>query len=416
MEKIISKECVKCGKTFDFNKDIMTCDVCGIEGILDFNYDYDFTRDNYLKEVESSSRKDLFRFNVLLPVADTSSYTRTIVGPSPVIKSQRLSDHIGIKPIMIKDDGRLPTSSYKDRASALAISDAKHKGINLICAASTGNAAASIAGLTAPEGIQSVIFVPGSAPAAKLAQLGTYGAKVFTVDGSYDDAFTLSLQAAEMFNWYLRSTAVNPVLSEGKKTGAFELVHQLNYKNIPEVVFVSVGDGCIIGGLAKGFLDLYRSGIISTLPRVIGVQSEGSSVIHDAFHSGSENIVIKSPWTRADSISVAFPRDYIKAIRNVKSCDGTYITVSDSEIFNASFLLGSKEGIFAEPAAATSLAGVIKALEKGIISKSTDTAIFITGNGLKDVSGSSMSAPKPTQLPKSETSLKTLKNIFPLPG
>ncbi|MBU1221618.1 threonine synthase [Myxococcota bacterium] len=412
MKNILEKKCVLCNESFELETSFLTCPKCGEEGILDFVYDYDFIKDHYLKSVSESPRPDIWRYSALLPVTEAKFFTKTLIGPTPLIKSERLSSYTGIRNLYIKDDGRLPTASYKDRASALAIGSAKSLGINLICAASTGNAAASLAGLTAPEGIRSVIFVPASAPPAKLAQLATFGALVHAVDGTYDDAFALSLKASSKFGWYLRSTAVNPVLSEGKKTGAFEMAEQTGYGNLPETVFVSVGDGCIIGGIAKGFIDLYSAGIIKNMPRVIGVQAEGSCVIHDAFHLGTEKITVKEPTTRADSISVGFPRDYIKALRNVKTTGGTYVKVTDEEIFKSSYLLGSYEGVFAEPAGATAFAGVLKALETGIIDKNTSCGVFITGNGLKDVAGSSMAAPAAVKIPRGEAALDVIENLF----
>ncbi len=408
-DHILDKECIVCHKTYAMDEVELTCPACGIEGILDVRYDYDLIRDQLPAHLAKESCRDIFRYAHLLPLRRDGRRPQIPVGQTPLYQADRLAGHLGMSSLYVKDDGRLPTASFKDRASAIAVARAHELNIGLICAASTGNAAASLAGLTAPEGITSVIFVPESAPPAKIAQLLTFGAKVFAVRGTYDDAFELSLLAAERYGWYSRSTAVNPILSEGKKTGTLELMEQLGFDNPPDTILVSVGDGCIIGGLAKGLKDLWELGMIPTLPRLIGVQAEGSRVIHDVFHSGSEVMVPVAPTTRADSISVAWPRDWLKAVRGVRWSQGTMVTVTDQEIFQAGLLLGRFAGVFAEPAGATPAAGLVKLLEEGVISPTERVALFVTGNGLKDVAGASMAAGSPMSAGKLEEGLRDIE-------
>ncbi|MBU1239966.1 pyridoxal-phosphate dependent enzyme, partial [Myxococcota bacterium] len=217
---ILDKECIVCHRTYGMDEVELTCPQCGIEGILDVRYDYEYIRGIFTDHLKREPRQDIFRYGPLLPLRRGGRIPVIPVGPTPLYKVDRMAKKLGMTSLYVKDDGRLPTASFKDRASAIAVARAHELGISLICAASTGNAAASLAGLTAPEGITSVIFVPESAPPAKIAQLLTFGAKVFAVRGSYDDAFELSMLAAKKYNWYSRSTAVNPLLSEGKKTGA----------------------------------------------------------------------------------------------------------------------------------------------------------------------------------------------------
>jgi threonine synthase len=407
---IVGKHCIVCNAKYKMDEVELTCPKCGIEGILDIDYDYDYIKTIYKDFALKSERKDIFKFAPLLPLKINGPKPRTLIGPTPLIESLRLKNHLGLGNLDIKDDGRLPTASYKDRASAMAVARAKELNISQIVAASTGNAAASIAGLTAPEGITSIIFVPHTAPKAKIAQLLTFGAKVFTVEGTYDDAFELSIKAAEL-GFYSRSTAVNPILSEGKKTGILELMDQLNYKNIPDYIAVSVGDGCIIGGLAKGLRDLYEMGFINKLPRLIGVQSTGSKVIYEAWKN-NEQLNIITPTTKADSISVAFPRDYLKAVRGVKYTDGLMVTVEDDEIFEASYLLGKYEGVFAEPAGSTPLAGIISLAKQDIIKPSDRITIFVTGSGLKDVAGASRNAPNAQLVPTGDAGLEAVKKAI----
>ncbi len=406
---VTGKICILCDRRYEFDAVELTCPHCGETGILDIGYDYDFVRRIFHAFRRGADRADQFRFAPLLPLQLDGPRPVTPVGNTPLVEATRLGVHVGIPGLFIKDDGRLPTASYKDRASAVAVARAKELGISLIAAASTGNAAASIAGLCAPEGIAAVIFVPKTAPPAKVAQLLTFGARVFLVDGTYDDAFALSLEAASRFGWYLRSTAINPVLAEGKKTGVLEALEQMDYDNPPDFISVSVGDGCIVAGIAKGISDLFALGVIPRKPRLIGVQAENSRVIFETWKAGDEEIRPVAPSTRADSISVAFPRDAIKALRGIRATDGLMVTVSDEAIFEAGRLLGSYAGVFAEPAAAAAFAGVLALRESGVVGPQHRVLAFVTGSGLKDVTGASMAAGSATMV----SGMSDLLPLFP---
>lgn len=391
---ILGKRCTLCGRSYAFEEVELTCPDCGETGILDVEYDYDFIRTLFHEFRLGSARRDIFRFAPLLPLRLDGPRPVTRVGNTPTFFAQRLGRHIGLPNLWVKDDGRLPTASFKDRASAIAVARARELGIGLIAAASTGNAAASLAGLCAPEGITAVIFVPKTAPPAKIAQLCTFGARVFLVDGTYDDAFALSLEASRRFGWYLRSTAINPLLAEGKKTGILEALEDIGFDRPPDYVFVSVGDGCIAAGLAKGIADLHALGVIPYKPRLVGVQARESRVIYEAWKSGGETIVPMKPATRADSISVAFPRDAVKALRGIRNTSGLMLTVEDDAIFEAGRVLGTHSGIFAEPAAAAAFAGVLAMRAAGQLAAHHRVLVFSTGSGLKDVAGASMAAGK----------------------
>ncbi len=179
---------------------------------------------------------------------------------SPIYKSSRLEELLNIKNVYVKDEGRNPTASFKDRASAVGVAKAIELKKDVICAASTGNAASSVSGFAACMGIENYIFVPEAIPEGKLAQLLVFGSKVILVDGDYDTAFDFCLKAVDHFGWYNRSCAINPYLVEGKKTAAFEICEQLDFK-VPDKVIMSVGDGCSIAGVWKGFKEFYELGI-----------------------------------------------------------------------------------------------------------------------------------------------------------
>ena len=206
------------------------------------------------------------------------------------------------------------------------------------------------------------------------------------VKGTYDDAFELCLEAAAEYGWYNRNTAYNPYMTEGKKTAVYEICEQLDW-NAPDVIFVSVGDGCIIGGLHKGLKDLLALGWIDKMPRIIGVQAEGSAFMYEAWRDG-ENVLTKAPVsgvTVADSISAGLPRDRIKALAAVTETNGAYISVTDDEILEAIPALARGVGVFAEPAGATAYAGLIKAVADGLVQSDDRIVVLNTGNGLKDV-------------------------------
>lgn len=405
--------CVHCGAIYNIDEVHYTCLRCGDDGILNIEFDYDRVKYEMTKESLAQNRDlSIWRYLPLLPVTKREFAPKLQLGWTPLYKTEVLGKEIGLNNLWIKDDSRLPTASLKDRASAIAIVRAGELGQNTICAASTGNAASSLAGLGASVGIHPIIFVPKTAPKAKIAQLQVFGAKVFMVNGTYDDAFDLSLEARAKFGWYSRSTAVNPVLSEGKKTVSLEICEQMQW-DAPDVIAVSAGDGCIIGGVCKGLLELYGMGYINKLPRVIGCQAVGSSVLATAYKNHTEYIKVASAHTVADSISVDKPRDAIKALRFVRRTDGDYVTVEDQEILEAITLLGRHSGIFAEPAGATSLAGIRKARAQGMIGADEKVVAIVTGSGLKDVESAIKATGEPVAIDPNLASLeKALSSVL----
>jgi threonine synthase len=318
----------------------------------------------------------------------------------------RLAAKLGLANLWLKDESRNPTASFKDRASALVVARAREIGAGIIVTASTGNAGAALAGMCAAAGEKAVIFAPKTAPQAKIAQLLVFGAKVLLVDGNYDAAFDLSLKASEEFGWYCRNTGYNPFSTEGKKTAALEIwewyVREMKswdngkpgsgtaspkftnsqFNNL--TIFVPVGDGNIISGIHKGFKDLLALGWLERMPRLIGVQAEGSAAIATAFRVNTEQITAISSATIADSIAVDLPRDGVRAIRAAKETGGTYVTVSDEDILHGIAELGTV-GIFAEPAAAAAYAGLVKATALGTVDPADPILVLSTGSGLKDV-------------------------------
>ena len=377
-------ECLVCGRTFEPKEVDYVCPDHGDDGVLDVVYDYEVIRAGTQRD--SIGLTSMWDYRALLPITPDATPPPLRVGATPVYPAPELARRAGLDSLWVKDEGVQPTGSLKDRASAMALIKAGELGAAVVTTASTGNAAAALAGLAASVGRDTVIFVPASAPEAKVAQLLVFGATVLLVEGSYNDAIELCLRAGERFGWYNRTTGFNPYMSEGKKTVAYEVAHQLGWE-APDVIAVSVGDGCIIGSLWKGFHDLIELGWVSRMPRLLGVQAEGSNYLADAWATGEE-VLSKAaiePDTVADSISSALPRDRIKAMRAVINSDGAFVEVSDEAILAAIPTLASTTGVFAEPAAAASWAGVEQAAEQGLITSGDRVVVLSTGTGLKDV-------------------------------
>jgi len=395
MDHVEGLRCVLCGREYATDETLYTCPNCGVKGILDVVYDYDLVGKRLSKKtLADNPDRSIWRYIDLLPIANRELIPPLQVGWTPLYHAQRLGQSLGLKELYIKDDGRNPTASFKDRASAVAVVKARELGFQIITCASTGNAASSLAGLAASVGLPTVIFVPQRAPAAKVAQLLIFGAQVLSVKGTYDEAFDLCLDVSAEYGWYSRNTAINPYMSEGKKTASLEICEQLDWQ-VPDKMFVAVGDGCIIGGLWKGLRDLHALGFIERFPQLIGVQAEGSAPLVRAWQEDTEEIIPIIPETIADSISVGIPRDGIKALRAVRESNGMYVAVSDGEILEAMRVLGREAAVFAEPAGATGFAGLLKLLYEGHIDSDERVVVLVTGNGLKDAETAIKAAGRP---------------------
>ena len=422
MNKFIGYRCSLCNAEYLPGQVTYTCPKDG--GNLDVVLDYDAIRLKFQPEdLTYRSEDSLWRYLPLLPVTDPGGEGTPIrrAGWTPVYYLERLAQELGLEHLWLKDESRNPTASFKDRASAVVVARARAIGAETIVTASTGNAGAALAGMSAAVGQKAVIFAPRSAPPAKVAQLLVFGAKVILVDGSYDEAFDLTIQAAETFGWYCRNTGYNPFTAEGKKTAALEIwewwgdEHRTWHApgnpldhHAPLTILVSVGDGNIISGIHKGFKDLQALGWIDRLPRIIGVQAEGSAAIANAFHAGTEQIIPISASTIADSISVDLPRDGVRAVRAARETGGTYILVSDDEILRAIASLGL-QGIFAEPAGAAAYAGLVKAVGQGTIQPGDPVLVLNTGSGLKDVRAAMQAV---EQAPVIEPTLEAVKRLL----
>lgn len=409
MSKVLKLKCVRCGKEYKETEVLYTCPDCGIDGILDVVLDYDRIRKELTREyLKSNQDYSLWRYLPAIPVEDTRGIQPIQVGWTPLYNIKSLSEETGLSSFYLKDDSRNPTASLKDRASAVGVAKAVELGRNVMCAASTGNAASSLSGFAASAGIKTYIFVPETAPEAKVTQLLIYGSNVFLVKGTYDEAVELCFKATEEFGWYNRSCAINPYLVEGKKTISYEICEQLGWK-APDIAVVAVGDGCTIGGVWKGFKECYELGLIDKFPKIIGVQAQNSNPVTRAFNNKTYEFDYRVPQTIADSISVGIPRNGIKALNALHESGGYMVDVSDEEILAAMKTLARKTGVFGEPAGVTSFAGIMKMKELGLIKGDEKVVSIVSGSGLKDIKSAMKAAGTANRV---EPDLEDLKRII----
>jgi threonine synthase len=386
INKKFKYQCTNCGKIYSEEETKYLCPVCSEKnkteqpplGVLKTIY-------NYQKLIEESvDFKQLKekQFLDILPIQSLESLPKLKVGNTPIYQVDELDELELDFQLFLKDDSQNTTYSFKDRASAIVSAYAKEKGWNTIVTASTGNAGSSLAGICANQKQQAIVMVPESAPLAKLTQILMYGAQIVPVKGTYDDAFDLSVQASEAFGWYNRNTAYNPLTIEGKKTVAFELFEQLG-QQIPDRIFVPVGDGVIISGVYKGFEDLLKLNIIQKMPIIVAVQSEKSNNL--IRNLNQQKFKIEVSHTLADSISVDIPRNFNMAQDFLKNYDGESISVSDEAILEASSKLSKNTGLFAEPAAAAAFAGLLAYQLENKLEANSKNMVLLTGSGLKDL-------------------------------
>jgi len=396
MDHLVGLECAICKQVYQIGEVEYVCPKHGNDGNLDVLYDYDRIAAAWKSNPHWPGR-GIWRYKALLPIELGAAEPPLLVGDTPLYPAGGIARQIGVREVWVKDEGRNPTASLKDRASALVVAKAVAEGRELVTTASTGNAGAALSGLAASMCLPSVIFAPATAPEAKVAQFLVYGSLVILVEGTYDDAFDLCLEATQKYGWYCRNTGYNPYTAEGKKTVSYEVCEQLSgqsgHFSAPDRIVVSVGDGNIISGVHKGLKDLLALGWISHMPALIGVQAEGSNAMYRAWKEGIDPITMPplDAHTIADSISAGLPRDRVKAMNAVKETDGIYVTVTDDEILAAIPALARLTGVFAEPAAAAAYAGLLKCAQEGLFEPDERIVLLVTGNGLKDIASAKKS-------------------------
>ena len=399
--------CSDCGKVFYTDEIMYQCPDCAKE-----NDGTHFPKGNLIVELEDDVLKaakakehvtpdDFYPY----PSDDPDVFP---IGITPLMRPRRIQKKLSLPKLSFKLDSQLISGSFKDRASYEVALQAKAHGIRKIALASTGNAGAAMSAVGAAMDLDIILFVPASAPINKLMQSVLYGAHVVPVKGTYDDAFALSIEYTKLFGGINRNTAYNPMTIEGKKSISIELFEQLGRK-APDVIYVPVGDGCIIGGVAKGFSDLLKAGLIDKIPRLVACQSEKSDAISRAINSDDTRAI--EATTRADSISVDLPANGRMAARAVKESGGWTVTVSDEAILDSQIELTSLSGVLAEPAAACAYAALLKDRDHLVseLGEDAEAVVLLTGTGFKDMKAFDGRAVLPPAIENSVEEVRKLK-------
>jgi threonine synthase len=397
--------CLTCGALHAPDSVRYTCPHDG--GNLDAVYDHAaLARDIDPVTIAQTRDRSIWHYAPLLPISAPDAPDHTplrALGWSPLYRAPRLEQALNVRAIWLKDDSRLPSSSFKDRASAMVVAQAMRMRERTVCVASTGNAAGALAAMCAGTDIRAMVFVPKGTPEGKLAGILVHGATVFMVDGSYNDAVDLAGAVCERFGWYNRSTGVNPYTREGKKTAGFEIAEQLGAAGghtpfaAPDAVIVPVGDGNIISGVHKGFAQLHALGWIEHMPRFIGVTATLAPSLYKTWQSGGETLAAAASSTLASGISVDLPCDGVAALRAVRETDGVFVEATDQEMLDAMGVLARDAGVFVEPACAAAYVGLHTARAQGALAPHEEVVLQLTGSGFKDIK-SAIAAVTPPRL------------------
>jgi len=375
-------QCASCSQIYEpFEKRY----ICACGGSLKLIYDYDLVAKKLNQETLSSRRGGVWKYRELLPMKDDIEVSLG-EGGTRLVRCNRLGTKLGFANLYVKDETKNPTASFKDRGMTIAMSKAVEFGASAVAIASTGSAGGSASAYAAKAGLDCIVFVPTTAPALKVVQIGVFGSKIVRIEGSLDDACNLLYKAIEKFGWHDMTTSLktNPWLGDGLKTSAYEISEELDWKS-PDWVIVPIGSGSNLTSHWQGFLDFHRLDLIDDLPRMVGAQPSGIAPLVRAYENNTKNI---EPWkdrkTIASGIGSLLPPDGDTALSAIHESKGTAVHVTDSDILNAEIQLARTEGIFAEPSGALSIAAAKKLLDGGVIDQNDVVVSVVTGNGLKD--------------------------------
>jgi threonine synthase len=395
--------CIKCHKEFPEKEILYACPSCGnlLEVVLPISeFDPDQLRGSFDKRPLS-----VWRYRELLPGFKGKAPISMDEGGTPLHRCSRLGEELGLRNLYIKFDGMNPTGSFKDRGMTVGITKARDLKVKAVVCASTGNTSASLAAYAGIAGIRCIVMIPSGAIAlGKLSQAMMHGAEVFEVEGNFDDALELVMNSSRELGLYVLNS-VNPFRPEGQKTAAYEIVDQLG--GAPDSLVIPVGNGGNNAAYWKGFSEYKELGLAKKAPRIFGIQAEGAAPVAEAFRKGADKIVpVRKPETVATAIRIGNPANWLKTINAIRASDGDCIAVSDEEIINSQKKIASMEGLFVEPAAAASFAGLIRLIESGDIDKGEKIVCVATGHGLKDPDGAIRVSKKPVRI---EASIRSLK-------
>jgi len=391
------QECINCGTKYPTDEILYFCRKCG--DILEIKLDYDLTKDMLKKSGWKKTPLSVWRYRDLMPIADPTRIVTLGEGGTGLHQCKRLGKALGLKELYVKNEGENPTGSFKDRGMTVGVTKAVELGVKSVICASTGNTSASLAAYAAKAGLTCAVLIPsGKIAYGKLAQAIIYGAKVIQVRGNFDQALDIVFKLSEKHKNIYLLNSINPFRIEGQKSLGFEICEQLDNKS-PDRVIVPVGNAGNISAIWKGFTEFHNLGFVKSLPKMTGIQAEGAAPIAEAIKTGSKSIkpVVK-PETIATAIRIGAPVSWKKAVNAIRDSGGTAETVTDDEILNAQKNLSRLEGLFVEPASASSIAGLKKLVENGTIDKDECVVCVTTGHGLKDPDTAIRMSEKPLEV------------------
>ena len=395
--------CIKCHREFPENEILYACPSCS--NLLEVVLPISELDSNELRESFDSRPLGVWRYKELLPSFKGKSPVSLDEGGTPLHRCVNLGKELGLKNLYIKFDGMNPTGSFKDRGMTVGITKARDLKVKAVVCASTGNTSASLAAYAGIAGIRCIVMIPpGKIALGKLSQAMMHGATVFEVQGNFDDALRLVMSSSKELGLYVLNS-VNPFRPEGQKTAAYEIVDQIG--EAPDSLVIPVGNGGNNAAYWKGFSEFKELGLAKKIPRIYGIQAEGAAPVAEAFRKGADRIKpVEKPETIATAIRIGNPANWLKTINAIRGSGGDCITVSDAEIVSSQKRLAKREGLFVEPAAAASFAGLIKLIGKGDIDKDEKIVCVATGHGLKDPDNAIKVSDKPVKI---EASIKSLR-------
>lgn len=377
----VELKCVQCGTTFRGAEDRYACAKCG--GGLQIELDLSRLRYSDLKRSWRDRPLGVWRYRELLP-SNGGGEVSLHEGGTALLRIDLSRVAEGLASVFVKNEGQNPTGSFKDRGMTVGVTRARSLGRRRVICASTGNTAASLAAYAARAHLEGIVLVPsGGIARGKLAQAVFQGARVVAIRGSFDNAMSVVLEAANRLEAYVLNS-INPFRIEGQKTAAFEVFEQLGDR-VPEWLVCPVGNGGNLAAYWKGFQELRAIRATDRLPRLVAVQAAGASPIVDAFLEGKDTIVpVTQPDTVASAIRIGNPANWSKTLRAIRESDGLAVKIPDAAILEAQSALARREGIFVEPAAAASVAGVVQLSEESVFDANDRVVCVCTGHGLKD--------------------------------
>lgn len=397
MKNVTHQECINCGTKYDINDIVYFCRKCG--DLLEVKYDFNELKEKLEKSNWRNVPLSVWRYKDFMPIQDISKIVSLNEGGTGLHSCHKLGKQLGLLQLYVKNEGENPTGSFKDRGMTVGVSKANELGAKKVICASTGNTSASLAAYAAKAGMGCTVLIPaGKIAFGKLSQAMIYGAKVLQVRGNFDQSLDMVLKLAEMHPSIYLLNSINPFRVEGQKSLGFEICDQLDGE-APDRIVVPVGNAGNISAIWKGFTEYHKLGFIKKLPKMTGIQAEGSAPIAQMIKTGSNEMVpVKAPETVATAIRIGAPVSWKKAVNAIRNSGGTAETVTDDEILAAQKLLARVEGIFVEPASASSIAGMIKLVNSGVIGKGERVVCVTTGHGLKDPDTAVKMSEKPIEV------------------